>query len=417
MRFDNFIVGRQPIFDRDAQVFGYEFLFRKAGTDERAEFFDSVTATSRVLVNIFQNFGIKSLTSGRFAFINVDHDIIMQDVLDVLPKENLVLEIVETTDVTKSVIERVKAYHRDGYIFALDDFVLNSEYFQMFMPLFPYTEYLKVDMKENCLTKMDRVEKIFSGKHMKLLAEKVETPSDFDFARECGFELFQGFFFEKPAVIQKKNIEPSKTSILKILSQLSQNAEISEIEREFRLQPELTLKLLNLINTCSFSLRTEVSSIRHALNLIGRETMRKWLTIMLYAGKKGDAVKSTLLETAMLKAHVLELLAKKAYGEDYKGLADAFFIGLLSHLDVILGVSKEELLEMVSVKDLIKDALLKKINPIGELLGLLEATDDENSEINHELLKKLSLSEADITEVKLNGLNWLADQQEIYKNI
>lgn len=410
-------MGRQPIFAVDESVFGYEFLFRKAGTDERAEFYDPVTATSRVLINIFQNFGVKSLTSGRKAFINVDDNIIMQDVLDVLPKENLVLEIVETTNVTPEVINRIDAYYRDGYTFALDDFVLNADYFSMFMPLFSYVEYLKVDMKENCLAKMDRVEKIFHGRHMMLLAEKVETREDFLFAKDCGFELYQGFFFEKPAVIEKKNIEPSKACILRLLSKLSQNTDIGEIEREFRLQPELTLKLLKLINTCSFCLRHEITSIKHALNLIGREAMRKWLTIMLYAGKKGDPVKSTLLETSMLKAHILELLAKKVFGDNYRGLADAFFIGLLSHLDVILGISKEELLEMINVSEKIKHALLYKDNELGELLGLLEATDDIHSDVNQHVLDKLKLSEQDISEIKFEGLNWLADQQEIYKNL
>ncbi|PLX70988.1 MAG: hypothetical protein C0602_02845 [Denitrovibrio sp.] len=391
MQFDNFLVGRQPIFDNDGNIFGYEFLFRKTGTDDRAEFYDPVTATSRVLINIFQNFGVKSLTSERMAFINIDDNIIMQDVLDVLPKENLVLEIVETTNVTVEVIKRLEQYFNDGYTFALDDFVLSAEYFQMFMPLFPFVQYLKVDMKDNCMAKMDRIEKIFHGRHMKLLAEKVESRADFEFANDCGFELFQGYFFEKPAVIQKKNIEPSKACILRILSKLSQNFEIADIESEFRLQPELTLKLLKLINTCSYSLRNEVTSIRHALNLIGRESMRKWLTIMLYAGKKGDPVKSTLLETAMLKAHVMELLATRTYGPNYKGLAYAFFIGLLSHLDVILCVTKEELLEMINVSPNINRALLQKDNELGVLLGLLEATDDAESDLNKDILKKLNL--------------------------
>jgi EAL and modified HD-GYP domain-containing signal transduction protein len=417
MRFDNFLVGRQPIFDREERIFGYEFLFRKTGTDERAEFYDSVTATSRVLINIFQNFGIKSLTNDRKAFINIDDNIILQDVLDVLPKENLVLEIVETTNVTPEVIDRVSAYHKAGYIFALDDFVLTQDYFSMFMPLFPFTEYLKLDMKENCLSKMERVQKIFKGRHMKMLAEKVETRLDFDFTYENGFELFQGYFFEKPAVIEKKNIEPSKASILRILSKLSRNSEISEIESDFRIQPELTIKLLKVINTCSYSIRNEVTSIRHALNLIGRDAMRKWLTIMLYAGRKGDPVKSTLLETAMLKAHVLELLAGKVFGEKHKSLADAFFIGLLSHLDVILGVTKEELLEMIKVHENISRAILHRDNELGELLTLLEATDDAQSELNLNLLKKYRITGHDLTEIKFKGLEWLSEQQELYNNI
>lgn len=417
MQFDNFLVGRQPIFGIDESVFGYEFLFRKAGTDERADFYDPVTATSRVLVNIFQNFGVKSLTSGRKAFINIDDSIIMQDVLDVLPKEDLVLEIVETTNVTSEVIKRVDEYYKAGYTFALDDFVLSAEYFSMFMPLFRFTEYLKVDMKENCLAKMDRVEKIFNNKHMMLLAEKVETREDFQFAKDSGFQLLQGYFFEKPAVIEKKNIEPSKACILRILSKLSQNAPLSDIETEFRLQPELTLKLLKLINSCAFCLRNEITSIKHALNLIGREAIRKWLTIMLYAGKHSGSQKSTMLETALLKAHVLELLARRVFGDRFPGLADAFFIGLLSHLDVILGTTKEDLLEMISVSDRIREAILFKTNELGMLLGLLEATDDVNSDVNQDLLEKFKVSEEVISEVKFNGLNWLADQQEIYDNI
>jgi EAL and modified HD-GYP domain-containing signal transduction protein len=285
------------------------------------------------------------------------------------------------------------------------------------MPLFPFTEYIKVDMKENCQAKMDRVQKIFRGRHMKLLAEKVETREDFIYSRDAGFELFQGFFFEKPAVIEKKSIEPSKASILSILAKLSQQAEIEVIEREFRLQPELTIKLLKLINTCSFCLRNEISSIKHALNLIGRDAMRKWLTIMLYAGKSGDAAKSTLLETAMLKAHVMELLSKRVYGENYKGQVDAFFIGLLSHLDVILGVTKEELLQTIGVNQKISDALLYKDNELGILLGLLEASDDINKTVSPSLLNDLKLTEQDISEIKFLGLNWLADQQDVYKNL
>lgn len=122
-------------------------------------------------------------------------------------------------------------------------------------------------------------------------------------------------------------------------------------------------------------------------------------------------------ETAMLRAHVMEILASKAYGENYRGLADAFFVGLLSHLDVILGVSKEELLEMIAVSQPIKKALLERDNDLGILLTLLEATDDADSSVHKELLEKLNIGEAEVTEAKLNGLNWLADQQDVYKTI
>jgi EAL and modified HD-GYP domain-containing signal transduction protein len=198
---------------------------------------------------------------------------------------------------------------------------------------------------------------------------------------------------------------------------LSANASIEKIEAEFRLQPELSLKLLKLLNTCNYCLRHEIKSIKHGLMLIGCEAMRKWLTIMLYAGKKGDVVKSSLLETAMLKAHTLELLTVKVYGDNYPNKADAFFIGLLSFLDVILGVSKQELLSTISVKEIISDAILERKGDLGVLLSLLEAADDSESELTKNALEKLNLTEIDITEVKFEGLNWLADQQAVYENM
>lgn len=418
MKFDNFLVGRQPILDRDENIFGYEFLFRKAGSVEnKAEVFDSVAATSRVLVNIFQNFGLKSLTNDKYAFVNIDDEIVDQDILDVLPRDRVVFEIIETTNVTKQFLDRIAEYHKSGYLFALDDFVFDKEYFKMFMPLFPYAEYLKVDMKENCLSKIEMVEKIFHGRHMKLLAEKVESRDDFSFCRDCGFELFQGFFFEQPTVMLKKNIEPAKATILNLLAHISQNADLDKIESEFRIQPELSLKLLKLINACNYCLRHEISSIRHALTLIGRENMRKWLTIMLYASPGGFDKKTTLLETAMLRAHTLELLCIKVYGETYKGRADAFFIGLLSYVDVVLGISREELMDSLNVKPLIKDAVLRREGDIGVLLSILEATDDSRAEMRRDKLQLYHLDEEDISDIKFKGLEWLAEQQTVYDSI
>lgn len=418
MKFDNFLVGRQPILDRDENVFGYEFLFRKVGsTENKAEIFDSVAASSRVIVNIFQNFGIKNLTNGRFAFVNIDDDLVAQDILDVLPRDKVVFEIIETTNVSKAFLDRIADYYKAGYLFALDDFVFDKEYFKTFMPLFPYVEYLKVDMKENCLSKIETVERIFSGRHMKLLAEKVETREDFSFCRDCGFHLFQGFFFEKPTVILKKNIEPAKATILTLLSHISQNADINKIEAEFRVQPELSLKLLKLINACSYCLRHEISSIKHALTLIGRENMRKWLTIMLYASSDRREVKTSLLETALLRAHTLELLCIKVYGENYSGRADAFFIGLLSYVDVVLGITREELMSSLNVKPVIQNAVLHREGDIGCLLALLEDTDDASVRLHVDRLRSYRLNEDDLTDIKFKGLEWLAEQQTVYDSL
>jgi len=145
--------------------------------------------------------------------------------------------------------------------------------------------------------------------------------------------------------------------------------------------------------------------------------MRKWLTIMLYASTGGKRFKSTLLETAMLRAHTLELLCVRVFGENYHGRADAFFIGLLSYVDVVLGITKEDLMDSINVKPLIKEAVLDRKGEIGNLLAILEDVDDNNSEIKRNKLAALKLTEEDISDIKFKGLDWLAEQQSVYNSI
>lgn len=413
MNYEELILGRQPILTRDGFTHGYELLFRNPG-ETSAVITDNTCATARVLVNIVQNFGLEKLLGGKDGFININENMLMQDILDVLPPEKLVFEIIENTVVSKALVERIKKYKEKGYRFALDDMFFSDEYMLMFAPLFPMVDYIKVDFalsEEKDIRYKTRELKKYPAT---LLAEKVETQESYLMALDVGFELFQGYYFARPNIVSKSSIEPSKISILKLLNLLGSDSSLDKIETEFKLQPEFSLKLLKLINSSSFFIRSEVRSIRHAISLLGRQQLQKWLIIMLYASKNKDSRRSPLLETVLLRARAMELLASRVYGEGSGIAGDAYFTGLISMLDVIFGISSSELMNSLNIEGNIKDAIEKREGRLGSLLRLIETSDDRSVAVNGDLLKQMKLSVNDVSEIKYASFEWVAEQQVLH---
>ena len=151
MKPDLIILGRQPILNRKLEIVAYELLFRDNKSQDKAIFKENLYATSRVLVNALNNIGAKNLLGGKPAFINIDDDFISRNLLETLPKEHFVFEILETTRLDDIIIQKISALNEAGYIFALDDFVLNKENVEYFQPIFHLISFLiKSNFKRSC---------------------------------------------------------------------------------------------------------------------------------------------------------------------------------------------------------------------------------------------------------------------------
>jgi EAL and modified HD-GYP domain-containing signal transduction protein len=410
MIYEQLILGRQPILDKEGFTCGYELLFRNPGEDV-AVISDNTSATARVLVNIVQNFGLDKLLGDKAGFVNINENILMQDVLDVLPPDRLVFELVENTVVSRNLVEKIKRYREKGYRFALDDLFFSDEYLLMFTPLLPLVDYIKVDFLLSSRKDIQYKTRELKKFPARLLAEKVEDQESYQYALDAGFELFQGYYFAHPNIIAKSSIEPSKISILKLLNLLNSDSHLDKIETEFKIHPEFSLKLLKLINSSSFFIRSEVRSIRHAITLLGRQQLQKWLIIMLYASRNRETGKSPLLETVLLRARAMELLAGKIFGTMSGMTGDAYFTGLLSMLDAIFSISVQELMSSLNIEGSIRSAIEKREGNLGKLLRLIETSDDRSQSVNAEIMQEFSLSPDDVSEVKYQSFEWLADQQ------
>jgi c-di-GMP-related signal transduction protein len=258
---DSFIA-RQPIFDRQQKVYGYELLFR-SGLDNVFNHPDPTEATTKVIAHSLLLLGIEPLTRGKKAFINATRDVLVREYMTLLPQESFAVEILETVEPDAAVIAACQKLKQAGYTLALDDFSADG----LAAPLVPMADIIKVDFLATGREERTALARRYRPRGIHLLAEKVETRADFLEAMESGYSYFQGYFFSKPAIFSGKDVPAFKFHLLQIL------AEINRAELDFKQMAEiikremsLTYKLLRYINSAFFGLQHQVTSLPQALN-------------------------------------------------------------------------------------------------------------------------------------------------------
>lgn len=356
---DNIFVARQPIYDRSNHLIGYELLYRASDTDV-AEFSDGDLASSEVILNSFVNMGLDSLVGSAAAFINITEKFILNESLTPMFENQTVLEILEDIKPTKEVVAGVKRLKEQGYKIALDDFKYSPDYDELLL----LSDYVKLDVIS--LTTIEIVEQIkyLKSFNIKLIAEKVETPEMYTFCQELDFDYFQGFHFCKPQLVKKKHIPSNKLVVLDIFKKLENpDFNFDDIEKAVAHDAVLTFKLLRYVNSAAFTQRKEIQSIKEALILVGGETIKKWVSLILMT-QLVDGKPQALLITALIRARMCELVAET----EGKNNEQMFMIGLLSLLDALMDMEMIELLDELTLSAPIKYALLDYEGENGETL-------------------------------------------------
>jgi len=399
-----FFIGRQPILDAKGRIYAYELLFRQAG-ELQANVTDNSSATARVLINAIQNIGLDSLLSGKKGFINVDEHIILDGALDILPKDQFVIEILETTNVTDEVIAKIAEYVDKGYSFALDDLILSKEYYDMFKRLFTLVDIIKVDYMFCDKKVLPKHMEVFKKLKVKLLAEKVETQEDHEFCQKLGFDLFQGYFFARPVVISQQSVDPSKAATVQLINMLRQDADASELEKIVKNYPDLYINLLKFMNSAAFCTRGNITSIKHAMAMLGRDNLAKWLYLILYAGPGNDSFENPLLITAQVRARAMEnLCIKSNIPSDKSG--EAYLVGIISLMDAVFNRKIEDVLKEFNLDDEIREAVLHKTGVLGLVLRtVLDYEKDDILKLENNF-ERLGIDHNAFNEVMLDSFNY-----------
>lgn len=394
-------IARQPIFNKELKLYGYELLFRP--NVDATSFGEAAAsnATATVLGNLFE-MGIDQIVEGVKAFVNFDYDFLFSDSIELIDANTLVIEVLETVKADKVLVDRLNYLRSKGYKIALDDFV---ECFHLY-PLVPIADIIKYDLMITPLESIEIEVKQALKQNKILLAEKIETEKEFILAKEMGFDLFQGYFFSKPSIISKSNDKKSaKSQYTRIISELNKEEPSFQILAEIiETDVNLAFRLMKVISIKQN--RDMVYSIKKALIYMGFKELERWINILMLQDLSTNKPKE-LLKLSLLRSKFGEFIASNSRFK--KRNRETSMMCLFSTLDAILDETMEEVLQDILITEDIREALIKKagvLSPICNLISSYEKGDWDKVKI---IAEDIGIDEKKLPEGYLSSLKWTAE--------
>ncbi|MDH5479425.1 MAG: EAL domain-containing protein [Nitrosomonas sp.] len=397
-------LGRQPILDRKQNLVAFELLFRVNDDSEVKEETNDLSSTANVIVNAYGQLGVQNVLNEQRGFINIDAELLMSDVILLLPCKHVVLEIMSTVEITDELVLRCEELKEKGYQFALDEVTSINLETERLLSIVNIAKIDVLELEKDVLSKLVQELKRWP---VLLVAVNVETHEQAEHCMELGFQMFQGYYFAKPEVMSGKRADPAKISLLKLLTLVMGDSEIEEIEREFKHQPGLSYNLMRMVNSVAGGLPQKINSIKHSIMVLGRTQLQRWIQLLLYTAKDSENMSNALMQTAAARGKLMELIAAVERPHDKNHQERAFMVGILSLLDVLLGIEMQQIIDKLGIPEDMSQALLSRDGRLGLELKLVEANEKGEVERIQEILGELGfITLNELADVELEALGW-----------
>lgn len=400
------MLGRQPILDIHEKLIGYRLAFLEcgAGSDIRAD--AGIEAVCRALDEPH----ITEAFAGLKVFAAAPPGMLFDPAAESLPAERLVLCLDAELTEDPEVVSRCQVLGAAGFQFCID--IAN--------PSGPLADnenlpglisFANVDI--NAADDADLLELLNQAKRRRFnpIAGHVETQDAHRRAVRLGFSHFQGNYFAASAPASEKQLDPSLHGLLFILNLLNRDADIQEIERVFKGEPALTIKLLRLTNSASIGSRVRIASVRQAINVIGRRALLRWVQLLMFSRSQtaDDMERNPLMQLAALKARFMEQLARLCFPNQPAFPDTAFLAGLMSLMPIALGIAIKDILDQIDVAPRLRQALQERTGEIGLLLDLTDSFDNRDPAAVNQALGRLGhcIGVEDLNRVLVDSIAWV----------
>lgn len=358
-KFIDLLMARQPIYDTNSHLYGYELLFRDAtGLTAEGAGFD--LATSQVVVNLCASINEQFETLKQPLFINITREFLLGDAFFPVDPDAVVLELLEHTTVDDKLLAAVVEWKKKGFRFALDDYCFETH----FDPLIPHMDFIKVDLLMKPLDWILEKTKNLDKKHCILVAEKVEDKVVLFKCRQAGFDLFQGYYLAMPDKVFGKSIKPSHLGVMQVLKKIqSDDVSMDELAKAVANEPRLVYQLLRILNSPACRLPRKVNNIREAITYLGITQLKKWPLLILLSSSTEP--QTELVRILLTRARACERFAELSNLQDSEKY---FMAGLLSGVDLLLQVDKGVAMAQISLGSDVQNAILLHEGIIGKTL-------------------------------------------------
>ena len=392
-------VARQPIFNTEKTVIGYELLFRN-GIDDFFSGSDGDQVTANVTSSSFFLKIVDDLTGGKKAFINFTSQVLKQQTMTMLPSKTLAVELTEISESDDSILVACRQLKAQGFMVVIDDFVFH----QGSETLLKLVDMVKVDFVRTRDAERKDIAQRLNTTGVALLAEKIESYFDFKQAKELGYQYFQGYFFGRPELFSGRDIPGYTVNYLNMMREASRSEiDFEKMEQIFRRDVALSFKMLKFINSAFFGVRNKISSVRQALVLLGHKEILKWVSLLALqniAQEKPDE----LVVLSLIRARFGELLAFQLGWS--KRSDQAFLVGLFSLVDAMLDRPMGDILRELPLDDDIVIALLRGDNELGRLHTMARHYEKAEWDEFSNVAKSLGIADKDVAELYRQSVGW-----------
>jgi len=381
-------VARQPILDENSETFAYEILYRDSPKSTKIE--NDRYASAAVISSILNKFGTKKLLGDKRAFVKIDEKFLLNDIIFSVPKEFFVFSIFSSVVMNERVVERIEQLHSQGYVLAIDNVKLTQEVFEKYFPVLDAFSYCKIFVEDDA---KELVKKLHS-QGIKVIGVKIEDEAAHEKAKALACDAYEGYFFAQPKIIENAQYNPTRMAVLRLYNMLMEDRNIDEAADEFEKNPEITVQLLQFINSAAFSFRKRISSIHHVIVLIGRVQLAKWLMLMIYSKSVASNFEiSPLMLMVKNRTELMERILKEIRPDARSNmLGEAYMVGVLSLMDTLFSMPLEEILKNINISEEVKEALLEDKGLFGDIYKVVRSVEhmDINAIVDFEMKYKLT---------------------------
>lgn len=410
--FRDVVLARQPIFDPAQQVVGYELLYRppepsaeRAGAvdDSSATAPHTSSATAMVVIDGWLALGTERLTGGQRGFVNVNLGVVVSGHLAHLPADGLVLElgadVLPTTEVRAALGELRAA----GYVLSLDGVRPDDPR----RDLLDLVEIVKVDSTATIPSQRRGLAAASEASGHLLHVAKVETHEQFGEATMLGADLIQGYFFARPEPVKGRRSRGFSATQLQLLRAVATTeVDLEEIERLIRQDLTLAERFLRYVNSAAFGWRREITSLRHALVLLGASGLRSWISLLAMSTVLAHKPRALML-TAATRARFCESLGALA-GLDDRAF-ELFVAGMFSVIDAALDMPLDRAIADLPLPAAARAALLGQPGPVTSVLESVIACERADWDEMHGALARLGVPDTAITAPYLDAMTWAGE--------
>ncbi|MCW8091938.1 EAL and HDOD domain-containing protein [Alteromonas sp. ASW11-130] len=357
-------IARQPILDREKEVFAYELLFRdgKGGTYPELD-----SEKVRYISRRFNALGLDDICGEKTSFINFSSETLISRFPTTLNPETVVVEITQNPSHQTGLFEACQHIKQLGFKLAIDDPMMISGKHE----IFPLLDIVKVDVSKSRFELIEKNIPRFVDSNIRLVAEQVETHEQFNICRDLGFDLFQGYFFAQPETRVQRQLPASKMNLVDLMGESSQShLDLNRVNQIIERDAALSYILLKFINNPTINKRYKITSLNHALNYMGEIEIKKFIALLSLANL-GDDKPLELIHMSLVRAKFFDLLSQERKINTNPPIG--FLVGLFSLLDALLDQNMEEILKQLPLTDTVNDALMGRNEEFNSYVQLVRA--------------------------------------------